>query len=236
MSTNEINISTDNYVNSCGFKVRFLLFVRKLSGWGKLLRWCDKKIATLTGGFAYSKVIRKLYYDWYGVQIGYGTYGCIWNSVEMASSAVVGNYCSFAHDVFIFRGNHPLDNFTTHPISFNPIMGYPYRTCSVKTTVLQIGNDVWLGQNSIILPSCNEIGDGAVVAAGAVVTRDVPPYAVVGGSPAKIIKYRFTPEQIKIIQDTKWWLLDKDELSSHINDFQQIINNSKVCKIKSSSR
>ena len=68
----------------------------------------------------------------------------------------------------------------------------------------RIGHDVWIGANALILPEVT-IGDGAVIAAGAVVTRDVPPYAIVGGVPARVIRYRFSPEMIDAFLEIKWW-------------------------------
>ena len=180
-------------------------------------------IASLSGGYAYSSLIRNLYNDLYGSHIGYGTYGGIW-TLHPGSNITVGNYCSFAPNINIYIGNHPINEFTTHPISFEPQMGAPFNECRVCCTQLTIGNDVWMGQNAIILPSCNVVGDGAIIAAGAVVTKDIPPYAIVAGSPAKIVRYRLTADQVKRVQATKWWLLDKDSLSNQIQSLLSITN------------
>lgn len=189
----------------------------------RIQRRLDNKIASLSGGYAYSMLIRDLYNELYGTQIGYGTYGGIW-TLRPGSNITVGNYCSFAPDIYIFTGNHPVNEFTTHPISFEPWMGAPFKECRVISTRLDIGNDVWVGQNVIITPSCNVVGDGAIIAAGAVVTKDVPPYAIVAGNPAKIIRYRLTPEQIEKVQATKWWLLDKNNLSVQVRNLLEITN------------
>lgn len=84
-----------------------------------------------------------------------------------------------------------------------------------------IGNDVWIGANVLILQGVN-IGDGAIIAAGAVVTKDVPPYAIVGGVPAKIIRYRFTEEQISKLCKNPWWEKSEEWLSTHTDDFYDI--------------
>ncbi|MEY0719389.1 CatB-related O-acetyltransferase [Providencia alcalifaciens] len=73
----------------------------------------------------------------------------------------------------------------------------------------KIGNDVWIGVNSIILDGV-KIGNGAIIAAGSVVTKDIPDYAIVGGIPAKIIKYRYPPNEIKILNEISWWDLDEE--------------------------
>lgn len=181
----------------------------------KLQRVLDNKIALLDGGYAYSMLIRELYHEVYGSLIGYGSYGGIW-SLHLGGRVKVGNYCSFAPNVSIFTGNHPTGEFSTHPISFEPWLGAPFEKCRASSSYLEIGNDVWMGENAIILPSCNKVGDGAIIAAGAVVTKDVPPYAIVAGNPAKIIRYRLTTEQIEKVQSTKWWLLDKEELAKKV--------------------
>ena len=75
-----------------------------------------------------------------------------------------------------------------------------------------------------MLSGCKTIGNGAVIGAGAVVTKDVPPYAVVVGNPAKILRYRLTPEQIEKVEASKWWELDKNELNEHMEDFLELTN------------
>jgi hypothetical protein len=85
-----------------------------------------------------------------------------------------------------------------------------------------IGNDVWIGQNAIILASVAQIGDGAVIGAGAVVTKDVPEYAIVAGVPAKIIGYRFEKEQADLIKKSEWWDWDPEKIRSHIGYFSDL--------------
>jgi acetyltransferase-like isoleucine patch superfamily enzyme len=133
----------------------------------------------------------------------------------------IGRYCSFGEQVQIGRHPHPMHWASTSPffyLQYEDILNQPlpegielkaHRDFKrggppviVKLTV--IGNDVWIGHGAFILPGVH-IGDGAVIAAMSVVTKDVPPYAVVAGSPAKIIRYRFPEEQIAKLIELKWW-------------------------------
>ena len=123
----------------------------------------------------------------------------------------IGRYCSIARNVAIGAAGHRLDMLSTSPIPFKAPMtesgsgveNYPETN---------IGNDVWIGIGATILMGI-QVGHGAVIAAGAVVTKDVPPYAVVAGVPAKVIKYRFKDEIIKELLESKWWELDIDEVA-----------------------
>ncbi|MBN2828359.1 MAG: CatB-related O-acetyltransferase [Tissierellales bacterium] len=182
----------------------------------------NKKIER-EGGEAFSETIRKFYFSKYNIHIGYGSYGGCFNSDNIAKGTVFGNYCSIAQNVKIFRANHPLDYFTLHPLFYNPIFGY-VRTDQLNRPVLTIGHDVWIGESTIILPSVKTIGNGAVIGAGSVVTKDVPPYSVVAGNPARIIKMRFSERQIKELEASRWWDWKKDELIKNKEAIESIIN------------
>ena len=84
---------------------------------------------------------------------------------------------------------------------------------------MNIGNDVWIGANAMILGGIT-IGDGAIIGAGAVVTKDIPPYAIVGGIPARIIRYRFPNDVINALLSSQWWNLSENILKSNIKVFQ----------------
>ncbi len=150
-----------------------------------------------------SSLLREIFKKDYGITIGYGTYGCF-NTSNIPSGVVFGNYCSIADGVKIFRANHPTDFFTTHPLFYNPIMGMQKKD-NLNRPNLIIGNDVWIGANAIILPSVKKIGNGAVIGAGSIVTKDIPAYTIIAGNPAKEVRKRFNINQVNYIESTHWW-------------------------------
>lgn len=139
-----------------------------------------------------------------------------------AMNCVVGNYSVVAKDCEIGLGVHPTDHLTCHSIFYknSPWGFHPEWVKSIEgiVRVSHIGNDVWIGAKSIVMDGIS-IGDGAIIAAGSVVTKDVPPYAVVGGAPAKIIKYRFSQEVIDRLEEIQWWNLPDEEITKRIDLF-----------------
>lgn len=125
-------------------------------------------------------------------------------------NAIIGKFCSIGPSVWVGGlPSHPLNLKSTYPgfyqkdSSFYGIEPeYEYHEPEFKQVI--IGNDVWIGARAMIMDGV-EIGDGAVIAAGAVVTKNVPPYAIVGGVPAKIIKFRFPEQKIHKMLESKWW-------------------------------
>ena len=153
------------------------------------------------------------------------------------SHTKIGHFCSLAENVRIAIGNHPTSvfvstfpsfyydtrsqiGFTLHngkPI-YDGLDKYPKGENGYQVVV---GNDVWIGCNCTILGGVR-IGDGAIVGAGSVVTKDVPPYSIVAGVPAKVIKYRFTEEQIKILESIKWWEWPMEKIQQNYMAFSNI--------------
>lgn len=124
----------------------------------------------------------------------------------------IGKFCSIGPYVKCGIGKHPTRDFvSTHPVFFSNKrqcgVSFVDEVKFVENVTVNIGNDVWVGANAVIMDGVI-IGDGVIVAAGAIVTEDVPPYAIVGGVPAKLIRYRFTEEVINRLLVLKWW--DKD--------------------------
>ncbi len=152
------------------------------------------------------------------VRIGAYSYGfedtgvLSWNeNIEIS----IGRFCSVASGLKLYcGGNHRVDWISTFPfghihtkyIKVPPVNGTPSTNGNIT-----IGNDVWIGRDVTILSGIT-IGDGAIIASNAHVVKDVEPYSIVGGNPAKFIKYRFDDNTIKFLLNLKWWNLRKDEI------------------------
>ncbi len=133
---------------------------------------------------------------------------------------IIGKFCALSRGVkFIMNGaNHKMSGFSTYPFE---IFGkgwervtpqsseYPFKGDTV------IGNDVWIGYEAVVMPGV-KIGDGAIVAAKSVVTKDVQPYTIVGGNPASLIRQRFSSEMINILLETAWWNWDVEKITRNL--------------------
>jgi len=134
----------------------------------------------------------------------YGPQPIIFGHQSILHGSSIGKFCSLADNIqFIAKGAHMIDWVTTYPFSAIWDMDVPLHSLPPHSPII-IGNDVWIASNVKIKQGV-VIGDGAVLATESFITKDVPPYAVVGGNPAKIIKYRFSEEQIKFLLSIKWW-------------------------------
>jgi acetyltransferase-like isoleucine patch superfamily enzyme len=143
---------------------------------------------------------------------------------SIIQNANIGSYCSIANDVFIGLGMHPTNYFSTSPLFYRSTNTFRINLLSadcdfVEYSPIQIGNDVWIGARAIIIDGVT-IGDGAIIAAGAVVTKDVPPYAIVAGVPARLIRYRFPPDRIENILSLQWWLWPLSEIKDRLNELR----------------
>lgn len=137
---------------------------------------------------------------------------------SMVGNAVIGNYCSFAPDVKIAQSQHAISYITTYQRICSKNIGY-----SLNQKPAVIDNDVWLGANVVVMQGVH-IGNGAVVGANAVVTHDIPPYAIAVGIPARVIKYRFDEEVIQKITDTGWWSYDLIEAAEKVKQLENTLN------------
>lgn len=161
------------------------------------------------------------------VSIGKHTYGTpIVFSWDNKTKLNIGKYCSVAESVtFILGGNHKVDWISTYPFSefikkwplASGVVGHPSTRGDIN-----VGNDVWIGHGALILSGVN-IGDGAVIGASSVVSRDVEPYSIVVGNPAEEIKLRFSKEEIEKLLKIKWWDWPEEVVKERVLDLCSVI-------------
>ena len=164
----------------------------------------------------------------------YCGYNCTINYTD------IGSFCSISNDVIIGGGIHPIDWVGTSPVFYDgkdsvKVKFSNFKRPDIKRTT--IGNDVWIGRN-VMIKSGISIGHGAVVGMGSIVTKDVEPYAIVGGNPAKLIKFRFTSTVVSDLLNLKWWDMEEDQLkqvSGYVKDVVRFINETKKLKHKKSN-
>ncbi len=155
----------------------------------------------------------------------FGDYAYVVNDSDIIYTTI-GKFCSIAAHTRINPGNHPLERVA--------LSHFTYRSSSYglgdddgsffdwrRTFRCELGNDVWIGHGAIILPGV-KIGNGAAVGAGAVVTKDVPPFAIVVGNPGRILRYRFAPEIIDALERIAWWDWQHEQLRLGLQDFRQL--------------
>ncbi len=165
------------------------------------------------------------------VKVGRGTYGTldVRHFGNPAESLNIGSYCSIGPNcVFILGGGHPTNHVSTYP--YKVYNGFAENESTVKGTI-RLDDDVWIGYGVTILSGVH-IGQGAVVAAGAVVSKDVPPYAIVGGVPAKVIRYRFSPEIIEFLLTLDFSALDVTMIREHVDELYREIDGMELEEIK----
>jgi acetyltransferase-like isoleucine patch superfamily enzyme len=152
--------------------------------------------------------------------------------------ADIGSFVSIANRVVIGGGRHPMEWVGMSPVFYEGRDSVKAKFAAhARETVrrVTIGSDVWIGRSAIVLPGV-QIGDGAVVGAGAVVTKAVPAYAIVAGNPARIIRYRFSAPIISRLLTIQWWLMDEDALYrlspcfNNVERFLEVIENDASCQ------
>ena len=183
---------------------------------GILRKTCLSLVRRIEGGEMHSTTLRRLLKECHGVTIGRYSYGACLIPGVLPPGSSVGNYCSVAEGLRVFRRNHPSDTLSQHPFFYNRELGLLSEDTigRIEDNPLRIGHDVWIGSGVTILPGSKTIGNGAIIGAGAVVTRDIPPFAIHAGNPARFIGARFSPEIRALVERTQWWELSLIELAT----------------------
>jgi len=167
-----------------------------------------------------------------------GAFSYINGGTTIFPKVEIGRYCSFGKQLEIGADNHPMDWLSSSSFQYGIKVHFPHYSYEGKQITRKskielktvIGNDVWIGSSAIIRRGI-KVGDGAVIGAGAVVVKDVPPYAIVGGVPAKVLKYRFDKETIVKLLKLQWWTLFPEEMKDvDFDDIKKAIE--QITKIK----
>jgi acetyltransferase-like isoleucine patch superfamily enzyme len=174
------------------------------------------------GGPYFSRTAREIIHQYCGVEIGAYSYGSCFAIGAFPPGVVIGRYVSMAAGVQYAHRNHPIERLSMHPFFYNSKLGF-VREDNIPSGAIEIGHDAWIGANSFITAKCSRVGIGAVVAACSVVTRDVPDFAIVGGNPARLIRYRFGRDAIGKLLASRWWERSIYDLSEYMPDMIQPI-------------
>lgn len=181
----------------------------------------------------YNSIVRNVRfgkYNWIGqdafiIDSEMGNYTYLNNRCLIFQTSI-GKYCSLGPGAMTSPGKHPTSNYvSTHPLTYynpsNLLISFNAKTDFKYSEKVVIGNDVWIGANAIIVDGIT-VGDGAIVAANSVVTKNVAPYSIVAGVPAQHQRFRFTEEEIAFLLQFKWWNNDEEWIKKNIQYFSSI--------------
>jgi len=175
---------------------------------------CLRLASRLEGGVFFSKTLRQLLRTYHGVSVGAYSYGPCLRPGGMPAGTQIGAYCSLADGIKVRRRNHPSNTLSQHPFFYNAAVGLLEKDTIRKESEnpLIIGNDVWIGDNVLIMPKCKMIGNGAMIGAGSVVTKDVPSYTIVAGNPARPLADRYDEDTKALLEEARWWEMTLPDL------------------------
>lgn len=186
----------------------------------------DRVLLKFSRDSGQNRLLRRRFRKLYGIDIGMYTFGAF-DRWRLSRGTRIGRYCSIATTARVVDANHPIDALSTHPFFYLKDLGLVSED-RVHTEPTIIEDDVWMGHFSIITPGCKRIGRGAIIGAAAVVTHDVPPYAIMVGSPARVARFRFASEIIEAIEATQWWELEPEELARATRDHPEFLTSPSI--------
>ena len=168
-----------------------------------IARLVCRLLLKLEGGPYHSATVRHLLRKDFGVSVGLYSYGDCLVPGAFPPQVEVGRYTSISEGARVYNQNHPIERLSTHPFfyEFDHAHG-----ANLSRHALSIGHDVWIGRNAVVTPGCSRIGNGAIVGAGAVVTKNVEEFSIVAGVPARHIRYRFDESTRRSVAESEWWL------------------------------
>ncbi len=185
----------------------------------RMARICLQYALRLEGGGFYSATGREILRTYYDVRVGAYSYGECMRPGAWPAGTTVGRYVSVAKDVRVFRRNHPIERLSLHPFFYNTRLEIVTEE-TIASSPLFVGHDAWLGERAIVTPGCGRIGIGAIVGAGAVVTKDVADFTIVAGNPAKPVRERFPKNLQASILASRWWERSVADLKENLEFFQ----------------
>jgi virginiamycin A acetyltransferase len=193
----------------------FLVFLYKLP----FLRFLVIKLANGLEGHEFtSATLRRILKKYHDVTVGAYSYGPCMKPGEFPPGIVVERYVSIAPGVLVYPSNHPMERLSMHLFFYCKSCGYVDKNY-IERQPVRICADAWIGANAILTHNCTRVGVGAVIGAGSIVTKDVPDFAIVAGSPAKLLRYRF-PEKIREkLLASRWWEKPVEECLPYMSEF-----------------
>lgn len=154
----------------------------------------------------------------YVISSDIGAYSSIGRNTSIINCRM-GKFCSISWNVTVGATAHNFNHLSTHSFPYIEQFGFAKGNKRIVQEV-KLGHDVWIGANAIIMPGLT-VGNGAIIGAGAVVTKDIPPYAICAGVPAKIIKFRFESDMVEKIESLEWWHWSKEKIAANIQYFKK---------------
>ena len=147
------------------------------------------------------------------------------------SHSEIGSFCAISWDATINATSHPLHSLSISAFPYVPRVGEFVKEEKREIKKVYIGHDVWIGAHTVVMPGI-KIGHGAVVGAGAIVTKNVPPYSIVAGAPGKVIKYRFNELMVEKLLKLEWWNLEECLIRDSISLFQGEFTDEKLKQLE----